>query len=558
MTPSLAVALLLAVAGPAQATDAASSLEIEKLISQLPSRHWEAAVDALVEIGPPAVDTLTAVARQPGHTGGRACEALARIGTSRAFEVVREIARGESDGSRRGAVAALALDPSAESRVILVATLEGAVDWGLRAQAARSLGRLRAGEAVEPLTHALGDEVEWVRVASIEALGRIGAIRAAPRLLERLTDTRAVQREARRALVEIGEPAVPAVVRVSDHSSPDVRWQAAWVLRHIPGGTAHAALASFEADFDWRVRNEVAAARESRLLDSLPLYPDSLASVPAIPSPSTRADGQEVVLALTAEETWAVVPVGAPDVDRRERQRRVDDYDFPTLARTGLHGPEELAATVTITGRSLAEITDLGRPGGLSEDGFMAADEDVLSVLEGDNHLVSALGLTHPQLARPLFHLWNMIEADIEAGRWNYPEHRWDQVRQIVYNHRRIDLEARDTKGGQESIFEDGLGGAFYIKIQRQPTSDELRFLRERYGALPGGAWNAFIQRLSVMETAEMEPHYIQWYGFYEGHTGWRTDPVAIAFIFGLRSLEEIETAFPGRLPEVLTAHFRR
>jgi hypothetical protein len=55
-----------------------------------------------------------------------------------------------------------------------------------------------------------------------------------------------------------------------------------------------------------------------------------------------------------------------------------------------------------------------------------------------------------------------------------------------------------------------------------------------------------------------MEPHYSRWYGFYEGHTRWRTDPIAIAFIFGLRSLEEIEAAFPGRLPELLATHFAR
>jgi hypothetical protein len=188
----------------------------------------------------------------------------------------------------------------------------------------------------------------------------------------------------------------------------------------------------------------------------------------------------------------------------------------------------------------------------------MAADEDVLSVLEGDNRLVSALGLTHPQMARPLFHVWNMIEADVEARRWNYPEHRWDRIRQIVYNDRRVVLEAHDTKGGQESVFDDELQGAFYMKIERAPTPEEERFLRQGYGRLPPGAWNAFVHRLTTIETGEMEPHYIQWYGFYEGHTGWRADPIALAFVFGLRSLEEIEAAFPGRLPEVLTAHFTR
>ena len=45
-------------------------------------------------------------------------------------------------------------------------------------------------------------------------------------------------------------------------------------------------------------------------------------------------------------------------------------------------------------------------------------------------------------------------------------------------------------------------------------------------------------------------------YGFFEGHTEWRTDPVALAFIFGLRTVGELEAAFPGRLLEVLTDHF--
>jgi len=63
---------------------------------------------------------------------------------------------------------------------------------------------------------------------------------------------------------------------------------------------------------------------------------------------------------------------------------------------------------------------------------------------------------------------------------------------------------------------------------------------------------------LTHLQTGEMEPHYIQWYGFYEGHTAWRTDPIVIAFIFGLRSLEEIESAFPEGLDTVLFASYAR
>jgi hypothetical protein len=53
-----------------------------------------------------------------------------------------------------------------------------------------------------------------------------------------------------------------------------------------------------------------------------------------------------------------------------------------------------------------------------------------------------------------------------------------------------------------------------------------------------------------------MQPQYIMRYGFYEGHTYWRTDPVSIAFIFGLKDLEEMEEAFPAKLYEMLTGHF--
>jgi hypothetical protein len=47
-------------------------------------------------------------------------------------------------------------------------------------------------------------------------------------------------------------------------------------------------------------------------------------------------------------------------------------------------------------------------------------------------------------------------------------------------------------------------------------------------------------------------------YGFYEGHTAYRADPVAIAFIFGLRSLEELEKIFPWKLYKILTTHYTR
>ena len=49
-----------------------------------------------------------------------------------------------------------------------------------------------------------------------------------------------------------------------------------------------------------------------------------------------------------------------------------------------------------------------------------------------------------------------------------------------------------------------------------------------------------------------MVPYYIQRYGFYEGFTSYRAAPVAISFIFGLKSLEEIENIFGRNLHRVL------
>ena len=61
---------------------------------------------------------------------------------------------------------------------------------------------------------------------------------------------------------------------------------------------------------------------------------------------------------------------------------------------------------------------------------------------------------------------------------------------------------------------------------------------------------------MSRIDTGEMAFYYIMRYGFYEGHTDYRSDPIAVAFIFGLRSLEEIEKAFDGNLNKALTEHF--
>lgn len=291
---------------------------------------------------------------------------------------------------------------------------------------------------------------------------------------------------------------------------------------------------------------------------SLPyaIYPEVNEKQPDLPSPFTDQARIEYVVAVTKDNRFAVIPVTLSNDRWICRQLVTDSEDFPTFARTGLHTDAELDKIKTITGRPLDEITRLGRPGGLSEGGFMAADETILSVIRSDNRLVRALGLTHPDLARPLFHVLNMMDTDLNLNRWNMARHRWENIRSFFYNGHKVYVDAGDTKGGQKSIFDDGIEGGFHIKLWRELEPEELKLLEKTYGDLSPARMEKFKQLLSFINTGEIQPQYIMRYGFYEGHTYWRADPIAITFIFGLKTLPEIEGAFPGMLHTTLTAHF--
>jgi hypothetical protein len=82
--------------------------------------------------------------------------------------------------------------------------------------------------------------------------------------------------------------------------------------------------------------------------------------------------------------------------------------------------------------------------------------------------------------------------------------------------------------------------------------------LKKRYGNLTEQEFQELQTRLSMINTGEMEPQYIMRYGFYEGHTYWRTDPIALSFIFGIKSLQELDRLFNGGLHKALSAHYIR
>jgi hypothetical protein len=151
-----------------------------------------------------------------------------------------------------------------------------------------------------------------------------------------------------------------------------------------------------------------------------------------------------------------------------------------------------------------------------------------------------------------------MMRTDLDLGRWDMSTHRWGNVTALMSHGRLVTLAARDSKGGQFSIFADGLEGAFTIEIDTDLTDAEKAFLRTRYPRLEAAAIEALAQSLTRIRTGEIQPHYVMWYGFYEGTTPWRADPVALAFVFGLRTLEQIEAAFPGRLYDLMMTRFVR
>jgi hypothetical protein len=128
----------------------------------------------------------------------------------------------------------------------------------------------------------------------------------------------------------------------------------------------------------------------------------------------------------------------------------------------------------------------------------------------------------------------------------------WENVDFVSYNGKQIHVKAEGSRGWQESIFNDEIRGASQIDIHRDLSARERTFLEQKYRHLSAGQMTEMVGALTHIHTSEMVPYYIMRYGFYEGHTPYRADPIAIAFIFGLKRLEEIARAFDGHLDEAL------
>lgn len=293
-------------------------------------------------------------------------------------------------------------------------------------------------------------------------------------------------------------------------------------------------------------------------------YPELLSEIPDLLSPAMTDDGREVVLAKLQDSVYAWFDATVENGDTFDYKKGLhgkgdqllaDEADFPTLAKRGIHSDWELASTKTITGRSVSQITVDGRPGRSSGAGFMAANETILSVIWQDNQTVKKMGLTHPDMARPLFHLWNSNRVNVRENESNTIDERMD-ITAMVYNGHEVTVRCIGSRGWQESIFNDEILGSGHIELRREPTVEELEFLEKQYEQLTPEQFDVMKEKLTSLHTGEMVLFYINRYGFYEGHTDFRADPVTIAFIFGLRSIKELHKAANENLYQYFTSHF--
>jgi len=157
----------------------------------------QAAVDALSRIGAPAVPALIqALTDKVDALRLAAAKVLAVIRDRSAVEQLALVLMGDSHWPARSA-AAVALGAIADQRAVpaLIAGLEDERE-SVRSSAMRSLGKMRAKTAVEPLIRLLLEaETAYIRKEAALALGEIGGERARNALERALSDETDIVRE---------------------------------------------------------------------------------------------------------------------------------------------------------------------------------------------------------------------------------------------------------------------------------------------------------------------------------------------------------------------------
>jgi hypothetical protein len=283
-----------------------------------------------------------------------------------------------------------------------------------------------------------------------------------------------------------------------------------------------------------------------------------------LPSPAISEYQRELILLKTknGKYTWmdGTVENGEPfDLKQgllgKGNQFTPNKMDFPTFAKTGLHSDKELSRTKLITGKSVSQITVDGRPWASSGVGFLAEDETILSVIFADNRTVRKLGLTHADIARPLFHFWN-VARDFEKFGTNPETKENIGFESLIYNGNEVKFKIQGSRGWQESIFNDEILGTGHLELWRELNDSETEFLKNQYKELSEKEFEFLKNKISCFHTSEMVFFYINRYGFYEGHNEYRPDPLTVAVVFGLVPIRKAHEAVEGDLLNYYKRHF--
>jgi hypothetical protein len=192
---------------------------------------------------------------------------------------------------------------------------------------------------------------------------------------------------------------------------------------------------------------------------------------------------------------------------------------LPPKVALGTRDPEEgTGGTLrSINGISVERLQATMRPGytglGASKAGFLGPDQTLQEVLDRDSAWLTETGHTRQALAWPLF-------LAVAAGR--------QDVDAFLFNNHIIAVEARKSRGSQQSPFHDGTRGSLKLKVTNTATGASLAF-------------------------AELNPFLMHRYGFFQGAGGardgtYRVEPGAVVSLFGLT---------PGTDPRYLTAELR-
>jgi len=268
-------------------------------------------------------------------------------------------------------------------------------------------------------------------------------------------------------------------------------------------------------------------------------------------------NGTEVIISLNVIGEYSVLPITQEkgeiysclyDLNGKGDQVWVDEPDFHSLGKTGLHSEGELNKKTMITGRSIEVINFISKPNRFSDAGFLAEDEDVISVLKRRQQNCYENG-------NGSFSDGKTFISYLECTSGDYLEGQSDTAT-IYYNSNKVNIIRTWLNGYQESIFHDEIEGRNNIQIWRDLNKEELEFLKRSYSDLPEDSFRLLINRLTHLHISEMLPFYIMRYGFYEGHTSYRADPLTISVVFGLKSIKDIDSIFKNDLYNTLNQHF--